>query len=701
MLLLKRLNRLLTQENPLSFNFYEIIEKIICFILIVICIGLPIKDVFSFVIIFVSGLLIINGEIKRSFKRLAFAFFIAITIFLIKDILPRAAIEEGHNIFLLREDKGALERGLPKEVFSFMKQEYLKRYPTDNQRRPVPQSVFSFSADSVFSKPKYSRIVDGINFNNLVEFRGGFANDSNYGWYGEASVIKRESMPFFVMYELPLSSVNSYLCWTGYLLWEDSLGHFQPIYNQVKNCRKVTSADVGRRIFGVAINNKEQMGFWDRFNGLKAKLKFFPSAKNEAPVLENQKEVPLSMHLILSPLLRLASALKLILEALGVFLILRLKIKVSWRRFILAALIIAIAGSIVYFYCPELFGQYYIHEGGEDGVTHQTLGSSILRHAISGDWSAVLRGGEDVFWNTPGFRYFRALEKFLCGDTNFGNLAVVLLLPYILFGFLANFISKTWSFWASILFLLLFLPFHILDNLGLSYYMYVLVTRGGWPDVVAYAAFLGALTLALRYIKTRSGAYYWYGFMSHFLFFITVFMRPQFAVTVLIIVIYLAFRLILERRFKEISFSWLGLIPVFFPLLHNYFFGHKFCLFTGFINQAVTTPLAVYLNAFREFLVFNFSGHNLILVMGQLKKIIGPWYRLVFLLVVFFTAFIKRKVPPDLRMIAIACLSLHFINLFIFATYFRYVLLTWALTAFVTLFLIWLKLKNGKSEEVS
>ncbi|MFC1753137.1 hypothetical protein ACFL96_07045 [Thermoproteota archaeon] len=714
----------------MPFNFYNIIKKVVCFLLIVMCVGLPITGVYGFIILLISGLVIVTGQINCSRKRFIDVFVIAITILLVKGLLPHATIQEGHNIFFTKGSNEVLERQLPPEAFSFMKQQFLNRYDLEEtvapektketkrktswllkpfiflkklfMRRqpesspkitvflqckdPTPKSLFAFSADSTFSRPKYSRIVDTINFNSLTEFRGGFTNSDQYNWYGDF-VIKRESLPFFVMYELSEASVNSSLCWTGYLLWEED-GHYETIYHQQKGCRKITKSDIGKKVFGVSIYNKGQLGFWARFKEIKSKIgHLFDSKKQMLLTRDNDKNAYLSIHLKLSPLLKFSLIIRKLLEILGVFFILRLMVNLNRKRFITAILIIGIATSIAYLYCPELFGQYYIHEGGEDGLTHDTYGRMILANAISGNWMEALRGEEDFFWNTPGFRYFRALEKLFFGDTNLGYLAVILIFPYILFGFMANFISRKWAFWTTIVFLLGILPFQILDNLGFTYYRYLMVVRGGWPDALAFATFLGALTLLLRYAKARSGAYYWYGFWAHFLLFITVFMRPQFIVSALIIVVYFAFKLIREGRFRELLYSWLGFLPVFFPLWHNYYFGNKLYLFTGTVHLAVDYPPSLYFSAFKELVTFNLAGHDLTKVILHVRAMIGPWYRLVFLGIAFYIAFFRRRVPQQMRMISIVCLSLHFVNLFIFAIHFRYVYLTWGLTVVIAIYL--------------
>ena len=692
----------------MKFNFYGILKKIACFVLIVICVGLPAISVFSFAVIFIAGLAIVNGKVNHSYKRLVIASFIAIFVLVIKGILPHAAIHEGHNIFFIKGGNETMERELPPEAFAFMKQQFLKKYPLDKRtvsssgcwQSRAPQSLFVFSADSAFSKPKYSRIVDSINFNNLTEFRGGFANDSAYAWFG-ASDIRRDSMPFFVMYELSPSSVNSSLCWTGYVLWEGADWHYQAIYNETRGCRKITDSDIGKKVFGVAINNKEQPGFWGRFKDLKSRIRLFLSGKKPAHAQEESKETPLSMSLILSPALKFSVLLKRVLDVMGALFVFNLMVKIDRKRFLIACLIIVIAAAITYIYCPHLFGQYYIHEGGEDGPTHETLGRQVLVNALLGHWKQALRGGEDIFWNTPGFRYFRASEKLFFGDTDFGYLVVVLILPYVLFGFLANFISERWSFWITMFFLFgVFLQSHMIDRLGFTYYIYVMVVRGGWPDTLAYTAFLGALTLLLRYAKARDGAYYWYGLLAHFLLFVTVFMRPQFSIAALLVLCYFAGKLMMAGRFKEVFFSWLGFTPVLFTLLHNFYFGRKFCVFTAFAQTALSTPPSLYLDAFKELLVLNLSGGSIAKVAAHLKIMISPWYRTIFLGLVFYAAFLKRKMPPDMRMIAVVCLSLHFINLFIFAVYFRYVFLAWALTVVVAIFLLWLRLAGRKEKVV-
>lgn len=700
MLSIKRIiSGIFQEEKKPALSLRDVAGKIAVFIAIVVCIGFPITDIFHFAVLFLAGLVVAGGTIRLSARRFAIVFAVVLIVVLMKGLLPRAALEEGHNVFVTKEQGEPLEQGLPPEVFAYTKELFLKQYPPEKRCDPQhgtcwqafapPQTTFEFSADSVWRKAKYSRVVDSINFDNLSQFRGGFTNDFAYNWY-LTSDVKRESMPYFVMYELSPSSVNSSLCWRGHVLWETSPDRFTAIYHSTQGCRKITSEDVGKRVFGVSINNSSQLGFRARLEAWKLKLRQFLHGEKDDSQDEGFEQ--LAMRLRFSPILKVAGIINNFLLIGGIFTIILLMFKIRWQNLILPIIIILAASALVSVYCPHLFGEYYIHEGGEDGLTHQTFGRRILIHAMNGDWREALRGEQDVYWDTPGFRYFRAIEKSIFGDTNFGYLLVALVFAYLWYLFLTHFVPKAWAFWITLIFiwgLFPLRPCEFFGDFGFAYYLYVMIVRGGWPDTLGFAAFLTALWLLIKYWRLSGKTYLWFGFIAHFLLFVAVFMRPNFSVVSLVVILYFACRLAREKRFKEIVFTWAGFAPVLLIPLHNYWFGKKFCLFTGAIDMAVTMPPSVYLQAFKELVTSNFKGANIEQVLSHLKTMLGPWYRWVALMTVFFAAFTKRNLNSNLRLLAIAVLSLHFVNLFIFAVFWRYVFLTWALTAIVALSLIW------------
>ena len=69
----------------------------------------------------------------------------------------------------------------------------------------------------------------------------------------------------------------------------------------------------------------------------------------------------------------------------------------------------------------------------------------MLRALLAGDISGALEGGEQVFYFTPGMRYLRAVEHILFGETYLGYLALILLLPYLVFALLRRFLPVRWS----------------------------------------------------------------------------------------------------------------------------------------------------------------------------------------------------------------------------------------------------------------
>lgn len=679
------------------------IKKFILIILALFCIGVPIINNFGYFLFF-SCLFIISFGSLRSFKGQFIAIFCVFLIVIIsKFLLPTIKLQEGHNIFIFKSSNEALEKGLPKDVFSYSKNLFLKKYPKDKSCSPedgacwrkheIPNSTFSFSTDSSFKKPKYSRIVDFIEFDNLTQFRGGFVNENSYNWYG-SSDIKRESMPFFVMYEFNKQSIGSSICWQGHCLWEESVNKYIPYYHLSFECRMITDKDVGKHIYGISIDNSPQLGFWQRF-------KYFVNNKILKKT-ETVKNEQLAIKLKLSPVLYLSSVINSILLFLGVLIIVILGIKIRFKDIKIPLLLIVLAAIIIYIYCPHLFGQYFIHEGGEDGLTHQTLGRNIFKYAIEGKWLDALMGCEEVYWNTPGFRYFRAFEKLIFGDTNYGYLTVVLFLPYIFFGFLSQFISKNWSMVFSLIFLIGVAPFNILQNLGLSFYLYVMVVRGGWPDTLGYTAFLSAIFISFKHLSDKK-IYMKYGLLANFLLFISVFMRPNLAVAAIIIVVYLAFRLFLKKRYLEIFVTSIGFLPVLFMLWHNFYFGGKLYPFTGSVSLALQSGVhpIVYLNVIKEMLRHNYSGPDIERIISHLHMMFQQWYKLALLAICFFVAFFRHNLSLNVRIIAIVCLSLHFFNFFFFAVYFRYVFLTWALTSVVSLTLVYhyLKLKKNHSKK--
>ena len=92
--------------------------------------------------------------------------------------------------------------------------------------------------DSIYQSPKYSRIIDDINFNNVVNFRSGFLNDRKvdfntnwYEWKSEGDPI-REKAPFYVYWNFP-KNLGGKLCIMGKFFIIDEANELE--FFQIKN----------------------------------------------------------------------------------------------------------------------------------------------------------------------------------------------------------------------------------------------------------------------------------------------------------------------------------------------------------------------------------------------------------------------------------------------------------------------------------
>ena len=95
--------------------------------------------------------------------------------------------------------------------------------------------------DSIYQSPKYSRIVDDINFNNVVNFRSGFLNDRKvdfntnwYEWKSEGDPI-REKAPFYVYWNFP-KNLGGKLCIKGKFFIIDKPNELEFFSNNKSKC---------------------------------------------------------------------------------------------------------------------------------------------------------------------------------------------------------------------------------------------------------------------------------------------------------------------------------------------------------------------------------------------------------------------------------------------------------------------------------
>ena len=72
-------------------------------------------------------------------------------------------------------------------------------------------------------------------------------------------------------------------------------------------------------------------------------------------------------------------------------------------------------------------------DAGNDGLVYDSWARMMVQQLLAGDVVGALMGGETVFYFTPGSRYLRAVEHLIFGETNFGSVTLLLLLPFLVF----------------------------------------------------------------------------------------------------------------------------------------------------------------------------------------------------------------------------------------------------------------------------
>jgi hypothetical protein len=650
--------------------------KLAALVLVVAALGLPINDLFRYALLVIAAVVIVAGTVSAGRRPWLGAVAIVVLCAFGQVWLAAPRIEEGHNVFLFDAPGGALEAGLPAEAFRAMAAEFDAKYPPARRCDPAqdgcwrgqafPARAFAFSADGIYDRSPYSRRVAGIDFSDPVWLRLGFINEQGYNWNSQVSDLERAArdrrslalvhrwklaMPWFVMYRFPADFVASSLCWQGNVLWEGADEHFEAIAHPSMQCRTLTHADVGRRIFGVAI----------------------------------KQEPPLAMRLIPTASLRWRQLVEPGLALIATIAVLGLLVSVQPRRLVLPFALIAITLIVVFFDDASFIGGVRPFDSGDDGLVYDGYARVMLRDLLAGDIASALEGGEKVFYFTPGMRYLRTLEHLVFGESYLGYLSLVLLLPFLVFAMFRRFLPLRWALALT----LVFAAVPIGTLFGTSLVQYVKWAARGFADPAAYACFLAAFVMLVGAgrLHDRVGPAAGAGL----LFALALFVRPNIAPAVGILLAGAGLAALYQRQFRRVAGLCIGFAPVLGIALHNWIYGGAFVLFTSTAAHpgALVMPPAAYLAAFVELAHVDVAGEH---VMRALRQIAGwlagpsesaamaPLHAAA--LVVLARVALWRKADPWLRLTACATLVQHCVGLF-YATAGRYYYLTWLLTLLI------------------
>jgi hypothetical protein len=224
---------------------------------------------------------------------------------------------------------------------------------------------------------------------------------------------------------------------------------------------------------------------------------------------------------------------------------------------------------VVVFNDALFIGGYRPLDGGDDGLTYEGFGRLIARNLLAGRWLEAFRGGESVYFFTPGLRYFRALELFVFGDTFLGYLSAMLALPFLVFALFRRFLSVTWA----LAFILLFVFVPVGDFFGSTYTLYVKDASRGYADPLAFVMLLAGLVVIVprpgELLRPAAAA------TAGLVFALATFTRPNLTLAVGVTLAGASYFAVRGRRFSTIAALGLGFTPILFSPLHNLVFGHS------------------------------------------------------------------------------------------------------------------------------
>jgi hypothetical protein len=671
-------------------------RKLAALVLVIAALGLPINDLFRYALLVVSFVAIFAGDLETEPRAWVAACVLAAIAMLGRNFLPAPRFDEGHNVFVVDAAGGVFEQGLPTDVFAFMRAAFDAQYPPERRcdaraagcwrGQQFPDRVYAFSADGIFGRSAYSRRVTGIEFDDVSWHRLGFVNEYTYNWYGSNSDLDRVSrlrgadvfrepwqavfhpwrltMPWFAVYRFPAEFVGSRLCWTGVVLWEGPAEKFAPQRHDTMECRPIKPDDVGARIFAVAI----------------------------------VKDAPLAMRLEAPLPVRLRQLAEPALAAAGMVAVLVFLVRRRARSPVLPLALIAAAVVVVVLNDASFVGGFRPHDGGDDGLFYEGVGRKIAQFALAGDFWSALRGEENVFaYGGPGLRYFRAVERFIFGDSNLGYLSLMLALPVLAHGVFRRFLPADWALAMIIIFVLV----PIGGLFGSSYFLYVKWAARGYADPAAAAFLLAGLLVLVGNSQRGPDARFAPALGAGFLFFLALFMRPNLAPIAGVLLGGAGVAALWQAQYRRLAGLCLGFAPVATMALHNWYFGGVLVPFSAnaTLPEALVMPPSGYCAALAELVRLDLFGEHVQRGALQLARWLAgpsesflmiPVHALAIVIALRVAGF-GRGCDPWLRLTAWAALAGHPVAFF-YLSFPRYYDATWLLTLVVCA--VWLRMEG-------
>ena len=178
-------------------------------LLIVLCYGLPLANWASFIALSTALYALVLNKINNRKILWYISLIIIGSLLITRYSINNSKIEIGEQIY--SPNDLIFNESLPEQIEKEARRDIdLLRLPFSITPANIikTENPWAFSADSFFSKPKMSRTVNSLNFNNRYDFRVGVLNNAKYNYFGQNMGSSGAYYPLLFHFQIPKSLKN-------------------------------------------------------------------------------------------------------------------------------------------------------------------------------------------------------------------------------------------------------------------------------------------------------------------------------------------------------------------------------------------------------------------------------------------------------------------------------------------------------------
>jgi len=625
----------------------------------------PINNIANLLILIFCIYILFSCKVSKKYKINYKYFLLFITSYVFCFVVSIKDIEEAHSIFLTKKDLAIINEIIPSSIISKMNDSLKKldvnRYISshDGQKFSSKENFlesqfieksYAFSVDNFFYNSEYSRKVNSINFNTREQLKIGHINTLEFNIAFDNNL--RRHLPYYVLYNIPSKYQGSKICGSGNIF-----------YSYINSTEKKNFKN----------KNFKKLFQNDSYDCINLDEKFMNLIVIGFSI---NKMDPLTITLDKNFTLRIFDTIKILLILIIIFIFIKIffERKNNFSEISLFFVLSFICTSLFTFFKDSnlIFGLRYFR-GGADGLLNSARSQEIIYNLKNLDFLEALKGGSEIFYYMPGLRYFGSISNILFGDTSYGYLIIVLLLPLFLYKLIKNITNKK----IATITIFSFLFFPIFENMGFGHFNYIHQVVRNHSETLSITIIIFCLSIfsQKKFIEKSSGLEVF--FYAFFLSMVT-FVRPNFFPAVSIITIYLLYAFH-KKGFKYFLIIALGYSFNFASTIHNVYYGNSFALFTQ------SNIHFIFQNAYQE---INNIKFNHSFIVNQILKW-NPIYNLHRILMLIFVIYniCKYKSNAFILFLFLACLSQHGVLLLTHPDS-RYAYLAWLLTIILFIFFL-------------